>query len=82
MGLLRQVETPNIQGEFRSFDVGGFEQPLGAFYIVNQRELVGASGSSLGYDLVVGFDASGSNSSYSGSKLQPSALQVLPCIRT
>ena len=74
--------VPNIQGEFRSFDIGSVESPLGAFYISSEREKTGSVGGQLGTDIVVGMQASRSNSSYNGTKLQPKSLQILPCIRT
>lgn len=73
---------PNIQGEFRSFDIGSVESPLGAFYIASEKEKNGSGVGQLGTDIAVGMQASRSNSSYNGTKLQPESLQILSCIRT
>ena len=81
VGNYLEASLPNIQGEFRSFDIGSVESPLGAFYIASEREKTGSVGGQLGTDIVVGMQASRSNSSYNGTKLQPKSLQILPCIR-
>ena len=86
MGLLRQVETPNIQG---SFDV---KRQDNSHLILDVRAPfstedngVDALGVNQGNVQVLSqkitFNAQQRSSIYSGSKLQVPALQVLPCIR-
>lgn len=81
MGFRREVETPNIMGrmDFYLRPMYAFE---GALYCDDGKEsnLEGSVGQYDGY-WRMRFDASRSSTIYSGTKLQPSALQVLPCIR-
>ena len=80
-GLQREVETPNITGDFRSFDVGNVEGAVGAFYVVRENQKAGATGTTCGTDYIVGIDPSRQNSLYSGESFQPKSLLVLACIR-
>lgn len=85
MGLQRQVETPNISGQERLRRIVNedssawgclttIDGPAGftKYPWQGQDTATGAG---------FGIDASLSSSIYTGTKMQPSALQVLPCIR-
>lgn len=78
-------QIPNINGSFW----GGqyfycFNQAFGAFVLsdvsTKPYENVVRDGEEVLYAAAT-FDASRSSTIYNGSTLQPSALQVLPCIR-
>ena len=69
-------------GNFR-VDYAVFANASGAFLVADTEEDALAYGSQLtGVHRRVEFSASRASNLYNGSKLQTSALQVLPCIRT
>ena len=73
---------PNITGDFRSVDVGGWEGASGAFIAENTG---GGGQTTLGsahYDATVSFDASRSSSIYGASStVQPPAIQLIPQLK-
>ena len=79
--------SPNIQGLFfiRRWDQSGhiIVSAQNAFsYEDSGDSLVGVdSGSYEGNNQKLIFNANRSNSTFNGAKVQPSALQVLPCIK-
>lgn len=86
MGFQHEVETPNIQGSFQNDVVGhgrwGVSSAAGCFTAGWETSCTFPKDPEV-YQQETGvtFDASDSNSLYSGRALQVSALQVLPCIR-
>lgn len=77
VGKLLAAALPNISG-FIGAVIGGGQN--GAIYIRNAYSNVSSGGGMSTND--VGFQASMSNATYSGSRLQVPALQLLACIRT
>ena len=86
VGNYLEAQLPNIQGGFGS----GGETPIfwqenssGAFWSLERSRYVSFTGLSgtVGRTEYINFNATGFNSTYSGSKLQPCALQLLACIR-
>ena len=84
MGLQREVETPNIKGTLKNIAANSNNAQGEAALFWSGQNASYASGRDpsirAGYDPY--FDASKSSSVYSGTELQPPALQVLACIRT
>lgn len=74
---------PNISGELRSFDIGGFEGGAGAFY---NTKIIGQYGNNGygtdGHDYLAYFSAFNSNEIYNSNTVQPSALRILSVVRT
>lgn len=75
------IEVPNITGSIKDVHVGNIPRGSGCVQWIDHGELeprglVGAW--SFGDYLI---DSSKSNATYSGDKLQVSALQLLACIR-
>ena len=82
MGLQREVETPNISGYHNQLLTWEPPTPTGVFSGSSQETAF--LDSSVGNKVsasVLAFHASSSQSIYSGSTLQPKALQTLACIR-
>ena len=81
-------EDPNITGRFWDLATvltnrmgtatGCFTCPTDENSAISNAEVTTTQSSGDGID----FSASKSSGTYSGTKLQPAALQVLPCIRT
>lgn len=76
VGKYLEASLPNISG-FIGAVIGGGQH--GAIYIRNAYNNVSSGGGMSTND--VGFQASMSNATYSGSRLQVPALQLLACIR-
>ncbi len=76
VGKTLEAQLPNIFGTLLAFG----SNPTGAFSVLEQYgwSELSSSGNGMYY---IDFAANKSSTVYSGSKLQPSALQVLPCIR-
>lgn len=79
---------PNITGSFGhlsfQLNTSGFTFADGAFKYPNKEKYGGTfEGVSNGTNISDGFsfNASSSDSTYSGSKLQPASLKLLACIR-
>ena len=85
-GKFLEASLPNITGGFGIVGYGGrwsVESTEGAFSSKEQRASLNVSPLENGEmkDTRVDFKASSISSTYNGSKLQPSALQLLACIR-
>ena len=82
MGLQREVETPNITGYHNQLLTWEHPTPTGVFSQSSQETafLDSSAGNKVSAS-VLAFYASSSQSIYSGSTLQPKALQTLACIR-
>ena len=84
MGFRREVETPNITGDS---DNGGESNknysPIGAFYssVVDANTKMAHEAANDTNLEVIRIDASRVSNIYNGSKMQPKAIQCLPCIR-
>ena len=76
VGNYLEAQLPNITGSLLAFG----SNPTGAFSVLEQYgwSQLSNSGNGMYY---IDFAASKSSTMYNGSKLQPLALQVLPCIR-
>ena len=81
---------PNISGSFgglvdwRNYgDLGhSCSYPFSVDWEGTYRDLTGSNDTpQSNRDISMSFDANKSNAIYSGSKMQPSALQILACIR-
>ena len=75
--------SPNINGQIlhASGRLGSYDAS-GAFSDTPATIGLEASDTgTYGYDRVITFNATSSNSTYHDGKLQPSALQTLPCIK-
>ena len=83
VGQYLEAQLPNINGQIlnASGQMGSYDTS-GAFS--DTPATIGLSGSAYGlygYGRVITFNATSSNSTYHDVKLQPSALQALPCIK-
>lgn len=75
-------ETPNIQGFHNQIVAGNPVTKTGAFSQSYQDQFFISTNSGDNYAMsALSFDASDSNTIYGGSRLQPSALQALACIK-
>ena len=74
------VWWPNIIGSFTRNERQAFAGATGCFTKAGETSDFYAKEQGAGYDRV-NINASLSNSAYTGTILQPKALQVLPCIR-
>ena len=89
VGKLLAAALPNIRGMFNSYGIGSVPQDFniywnGPFSVValdkNKSHVIDTNTTtSLTQDFK--FDLSKGNQTFAGSKLQPSALQLLACIR-
>ena len=75
---------PNIVGDFHALGSATLQGLSGAFFYITEN-VSRASTPTQGqeqFKVDYGFHASNSSATYSGTELQPSAIQALPCIRT
>lgn len=68
----------------RSFDVGGFEGGVGAFYNtkIQQQYGNGGYGGNEGNDYRADFSAFNSNNVYNSNTVQPLSMRALSIVRT
>lgn len=74
-------QMPNIDGYFRSVIAESGDYVSGAFKFDNSFDATGVGIDSTRRGLTK-FNASRISNIYNSNKMQPKALQVLPCIRT
>lgn len=90
VGNYLEASLPNIQGAFgglvdwRNYSDAGHScsHPFSVDWQGTYRNLEGSNDTPQNNrDISMSFDSNKSNATYTGSKMQPSALQVLACIR-
>ena len=81
MGFRREVETPNIQGGVGAKGGVAWQEGFGCLEVAGDLAEVVASIPDETSARSLYLSASKSSSIYNGSKMQPSALSALPCIR-
>ena len=88
MGVQREVETPNTTGKFwdlisidQNDRMGSADGVFQTGAVSNNQVITTTPLTSKGNQDGISFDLSRGSSVFSGTKLQPSALQALACIR-